>query len=47
MEDNYYWSSAEFDTNGAWGQFFGYGLQGGQDAANKANHFYVRPVRAF
>jgi hypothetical protein len=42
--ENFYWSSTESDTSNAWGQFFGYGFQNYYD---KANTFYVRPVRAF
>ena len=40
----YYWSSSESDDNGAWSQRFGVG---NQINFNKANAFYVRPVRAF
>jgi hypothetical protein len=40
----YYWSSSEFDANGAWSQDFG---GGGQDYGLKGTTYYVRPVRAF
>jgi len=39
-----YWSSTEYDTDGAWIQDFGFGVQG---TSNEANTYYVRPVRAF
>lgn len=40
----YYWSSAEYNFNYAWGQYFG---NGGQDYGNKSGTFRVRAVRAF
>jgi hypothetical protein len=40
-----YWSSSEFDSGGAWYQFFG---NGSQNSFVKSNFtFYVRAVRAF
>ena len=42
--DGYYWSSSEDGNDGAWGQDFGNGDQGGYV---KANTFRVRAVRAF
>ena len=41
---NYYWSSTEYDNDGAWYQYFGNGLQAN---ANKFNYGDVRAVRAF
>ena len=47
----WYWSSSELVTDGAWGQYFGFGYQGfgggAQGFDGKFNAFYVRPVRAF
>lgn len=40
----YYWSSSEYSSNYAWGQYFG---SGDQNNANKGNALYVRAVRAF
>jgi hypothetical protein len=37
---NVYWSSTEYDSNGAWGQYFNYGLQ------NYDDKYYTLPVRA-
>ena len=42
--ESYYWSSTEYDTNNAWGQYF-YG--GYQSDVGKDTTYYVRPVRAF
>ena len=42
--EDYYWSSTEVDSNGAWTQFFGNGYQG---SYNKNITNYVRAVRAF
>lgn len=39
----YYWSSTEFDFNGAWRQGFANGLQ---DFSSKLNLYCVRAVRA-
>ncbi|MDA9027113.1 DUF5011 domain-containing protein, partial [Flavobacteriaceae bacterium] len=46
---NFYWSSTEYDSYGAWGQLFinGHYLDGLQDLANKDNTVNVRAVRAF
>jgi hypothetical protein len=41
----YYWSSSEFNDNGAWGQNFYNGFQYYGDS--KSNTYYVRAVRAF
>ena len=41
---NYYWSSTEFASYGAWSQGFGSGLQG---ANGKSVTSYVRAIRAF
>ena len=42
--DGYYWSSSEDGNDGAWGQDFGNGDQGGYV---KFNTFRVRAIRAF
>jgi hypothetical protein len=39
-----YWSSTENYPNYAWSQAFN---SGGQNSSDKANPYYVRPVRAF
>ena len=44
FDDDYYWSSTEFDTNDAWLQLFSYGYQ---FIINKFNTVNVRAVRAF
>ncbi len=44
--DGYYWSSSEYDVNGAWNQDFA-PLGGGQYGSNKANLWGVRAVRSF
>ena len=41
---SYYWSSTEFDSNYAWYQIFGNGVQ---DFDYKGDTYYVRAVRAF
>ncbi len=42
--DNSYWSSSEYAAGIAWYQLF---IDGTQNASNKNNTYYVRPVRAF
>ena len=43
--NSFYWSSTEYDSDGAWGQYFGNGAQG---YLNKYNpNFQVRAVRTF
>ena len=43
--NSFYWSSTEYDSDGAWGQYFGNGAQG---YLNKYNpNFRVRAVRTF
>jgi len=42
--DGYYWSSSEFDADGAWLQRFYFGTQ---FDLNKSNTLQIRPVRAF
>ena len=42
FKPEYYWSSTEFNTTGAWLQGFG---NGGQDSGNKLSHYYVRAVK--
>jgi hypothetical protein len=42
--DNYYWSSSDFISNGAWNQNFN---NGNQDYGNKHTNQRVRAVRAF
>ena len=43
--NSFYWSSTEYDSDGAWGQYFGNGAQG---YLNKYNpKFRVRAVRTF
>jgi hypothetical protein len=42
--NNYYWSSTEYDSSGAWYQVFD---SGSQDYYFKGLTFYVRAVRAF
>jgi len=45
-----YWSSSQYDVNGAWFQVFIdlYGeVDGSQDIIGKSTVFYVRPIRAF
>jgi hypothetical protein len=41
--NNFYWSSTEYITKGAWGQSF---YNGGQLNFSKANSIYVRAVRS-
>ena len=40
----FYWSSSDYNANGAWGQDFS---NGAQYSGNKSNPYYVRAVRAF
>ena len=40
--DDYYWTSTEFDDDGAWGQYFYNGVQG---YLPKFNRNYARAVR--
>jgi hypothetical protein len=40
---DFYWSSTEYDSNGAWSQYFYNGGQG--NYGNKTNGLYVRAVR--
>ena len=42
--EDYYWSSSEHSAGRAWGQYFGFGVQG---SGGKGDPYYVRPVRAF
>ena len=42
--NNYYWSSTEFATNGAWRQDFSFGVQ---NVSIKSYNYVVRAVRAF
>jgi hypothetical protein len=44
FSNSYYWSSTEYGSNFAWGQYF---YSGFQIATNKDNTFYVRAIRAF
>ena len=44
LNANYYWSSTEYDGNGAWGQDF---VDGYQNGNNKNATVWVRAVRAF
>jgi len=44
LKGDYYWSSSETDTAGAWVQYFDHGATG---STGKAGIWYVRPVRAF
>ncbi len=41
---DYYWSSTEANSNGAWIQLF---INGDRGTSDKGNHFRVRAVRAF
>jgi hypothetical protein len=42
--ENNYWSSTDYVTNNAWGQYFSIGYQ---SSTGKGSTSYVRPVRAF
>jgi uncharacterized protein (TIGR02145 family) len=42
---NYYWSSSEYNSDGAWAQYFGTGYQGYYTKSN--NNSFVRAVRSF
>lgn len=44
FENNFYWSSTENSTNGAWSQSF---INGANSSANKDGAYYVRAIRAF
>ena len=44
LDANFYWSSTEYDSDGAWGQSVNNGVQ---LYYNKFTTFYVRAVRAF
>lgn len=44
LKKNWYWSSAEYDTNGAWNSYFYYSY--GLDWHAKRSNGYVRPVLA-
>jgi hypothetical protein len=45
FQNNWYWSSSQDGSNGAWGQGFSDGGQVGYDG--KSSTDYVRPIRAF
>jgi len=44
ISSGYFWSSSQYHTDNAWGQYFGSGGQGNFD---KGFDYYVRAVRAF
>lgn len=42
--DNFYWSSTENSSNGAWSQSF---INGANSSASKDGAYYIRAIRAF
>jgi hypothetical protein len=44
LESDYYWSSTEYDGDGAWGFYF---ANGNASLSRKTNPYYVRGVRKF
>lgn len=44
LKEYYYWSSTEYNSNGAWRLYMG---NGNRNLNYKDNYYYVRPVLAF